>query len=378
MKQAPHLLGMLPEDLAAHLRGLGVSVRDAEARRIQGHVVSEGRPGFPVARPVPGRVADAVAATTDRTPIEVVERVEDPVDRGFVKYLLRSPDGALSEAVRIPLEKEGCFSVCLSTQVGCAMGCAFCATGRLGFTRHLAAWEMVSAFLAVRGDSPGRATGAVFMGQGEPLANYDEVIQAARVLSNPCGARIKAELISISTVGLVPQIRRFAAENRPYRLIVSLTSTVPERRAALLPGVARWSVEEVVDAIREYAKAARNRVTVAWVVLGGVNTGPEEVEGLRRLLADVPLRLNLIDVNDPRPDGFRVATPDELADFRTRLRDLGVPVVRRYSGGSASHAACGMLANRYAINRTCCDNDGAGSNSGQTFDFEQVAVLTVN
>jgi 23S rRNA (adenine2503-C2)-methyltransferase len=184
------------------------------------------------------------------------------------------------------------------------------------------------------------------MGQGEPLANLDEVEQACRVLSHPCGGRIQAGLISISTVGIVPRIREFTARRLPYRLIVSLTSTVQERRAALLPVAAAWPVEEVAAAIREYAAAARGRVTVAWVLLGGVNHGPEEVEGIRRLLGDVPLRLNLIDVNDPRPDGFRQATPDELAGFRTRLRELGVPVVRRYSGGVATHAACGMLASR--------------------------------
>ncbi|MBM4398402.1 MAG: radical SAM protein, partial [Deltaproteobacteria bacterium] len=264
----PHLLEMTPRDLAAHLRSIGVMVRDEETRRVLGHAISLGRPGFPSARPVPGRVADAITATTDRQGLEVVARVEDPTDR-FVRYVFRSPDGALSEAVRIPLEAPGRFSVCLSSQVGCAMRCAFCATGRLGFSRDLAAWEMVAAFCAVRDEAPGRVSGAVFMGQGEPLDNLDAVLRAARVLCDPCGGRIKAEAVSISTVGIVPAIRRYAAEGHPYRLIVSLTSTVRTRRAALLPAASRWSVEEVCDAIRDYAAAARNRVTVAWVVLGG-------------------------------------------------------------------------------------------------------------
>jgi len=343
----PHLFGLLPDQLATKLRARGVAVRDAEARRILAHVIGAGRPGFPTKSPVPKAVARAVGQHMGRAPLELLETVPDP-DDGFVRYLFRSPDGALSEAVRIPLAREGRFSVCLSSQVGCAMGCAFCATGRLGFQRNLAAWEMVSAFCTVRDQAPGRVTGAVFMGQGEPLLNPDQVIHAARVLSDPCGGRVRAEGITVSTVGIVPAIRRYTAAGHRYRLAISLTSTVPTRRDALLPGVARWSLKELADAVRAHASATGDRVTVAWVVLGGVNTGEDEVEGLRRLFDGVHLRFDLIDVNDPRPDGFRRATDAELARFRDRLRTLGFPVVRRYSGGIHAHAACGMLAARRA------------------------------
>jgi 23S rRNA (adenine2503-C2)-methyltransferase len=189
-------------------------------------------------------------------------------------------------------------------------------------------------------------TGAVFMGQGEPFHNYDEVIRAARVLSHPCGARIAAEAITISTVGLVPQIRRYTVEGWPFRLIVSLTSAIAERRARLLPVAGRrWSIEETVSAIRDHQAATGDRVTVAWVAMAGLNTGADEVEALARLLAGTPVRLNLIDVNDARPDGYRAPGDAERAAFRDRLRALEVPVVRRYSGGAARHAACGMLAN---------------------------------
>lgn len=336
---------MLPRDLAADLRAHGVEVRDGEARRIVAHAVGRGQAGYPVAKPVPRTVERAVGDRLDRTPLEIVERVTDP-DDDFVRYLFRSPDGALSEAVRIPLAQPGRFTVCLSSQVGCAQGCAFCATGRLGFRRDLRAWEMVAASCAVRGDTDGRITGSVFMGQGEPLLNMDEVIQAARILSHPCGGRIRGESISVSTSGIVPQIRAYTREGHRYRLIVSLSSTDAERRRRLMPAADRWPLEELADAIRAHARASGTRVTLAWVVLGGVNTGQDEVDGLRRLLGDVPLRINLIDVNDPRPDGFRRATPEELGRFRDRLRTLGIPVVRRYSGGAATHAACGMLAAR--------------------------------
>ena len=339
----PHLFGMLPEELAAHLRANDVEVRDAEARRVVAHAIAQGRDGFPLARPVPRGVEEAVDALVDRQRLAIVERVTDPSD-GFVKYLFRMHDGALAEAVRIPLEGEGRFTVCLSSQVGCAMGCEFCATGRLGLTRNLEPWEIVAQFVAVRDEAPGRVTGAVFQGQGEPLHNYANVIRAAEILSHPCGGRISAKAITISTVGLVPAIARLAEERKPYRLIVSLTSAVEERRRALLPSASAWPVEVLAQTVRDYQRVIGGRITIAWVVLGGINTGSDEVDALRRLFAGVPLRINLIDVNDARPDGFRRATESELASFRDELRTLGVPVVRRYSGGAAKHAACGMLA----------------------------------
>jgi len=333
---------MLPEDLARVLEASGVAASEAEARRYLGHWISNGETG-PLRKPPSRAFRDGATARVDHGRLEVVERVTDDHD-GFVKYLFRSPDGALTEAVRIPLAKEGRFTVCLSSQVGCAMQCVFCATGRLGLSRNLEAWEIVSAFCTIRDEAPGRVSGAVFMGQGEPLHNYDAVIQAARVLSHPCGGRISAEAITISTVGLVPQIRRYTSEGHRYRLIVSLTSALPERRRALLPVAGRFDLEELADAIRAHAEARGGRMTVAWVLLGGVNHDPAEVEALRTLLGDVPLRVNLIDVNAEAEDDFRRATDDERNRFFDGLGVLGVPIVRRYSGGGNEHAACGMLA----------------------------------
>jgi len=339
----PHLIGMLPEELAAYLRSNRVDVTEDEARRVVAHAVTRGLPGFPRARPVRKLVENAVDTFVDRRALEIVERATDPAD-GFVKYLFRLPDGLLAEAVRIPLEAPDRFTVCVSSQVGCAMGCRFCATGRLGFTRHLHAWEIVAQVLAVRGEALGQVTGVVFQGQGEPLHNYDAVMRAAAILSHPSGGCIAARSITISTVGMVPGILRMAQEAPPYRLIVSLTSGIDEKRRALIPTDGAWPVAKIADAAKAYQRAVGGRLTIAWVVLGGVNHGADEVEAIRNLFADVPLRLNLIDVNDSRPDGFRRANAAELGAFRDALRTLGIPVVRRYSGGAAKHAACGMLA----------------------------------
>jgi len=334
---------MVPEDLARAIRERGVEIDDGEARRVLAHAIAHGRDGFPEKRPVSRGVRQAVERLIDRRPLEIVERATDESD-GFVKYLFRLRDGSVAEAVRIPLETQGKFTVCLSSQVGCAMACEFCATGRLGLTRNLEPWEMVEQFLAVRREAPGQVTGAVFQGQGEPLHNYDAVMKAIDILSHPCGGRIAASAITVSTVGLVPAIRRVTEERRKFRLIVSLTSAVDERRRALLPKAAAWPVAELAEAVGAYQRSIDARVTLAWVVMSGINTGDDEVEALQRHFGDIPHRLNLIDVNDARPDGFRRAGEDELESFRDRLQVLRMPVVRRYSGGAAKHAACGMLA----------------------------------
>ncbi len=338
-----NLLGLRPDDLMAWLADRGVAARPEHCRRVIASLIARGEAEPGSKRPIPKRVLDRVHAEGSWSRLAIEERVEDP-DDGFVKYLLRHPDGALTEAVRIPLKKAGCFTVCLSSQVGCAMGCVFCATGRLGLKRNLEAWEIVATFLAVRDDTPGRITGAVFQGQGEPLHNYDAVIQAARVLSDPCGGQIKAEAITNSTVGLVPQIRRFAQEGHNFRLIVSLTSAVAERRTELLPVAGRFGLGELREAMSAAAANEGGLFTVAWVMMDGVNTGADEIAALKELLAGLPVRINLIDVNDARPDGFRAPDDAGRGKFVDGLQVLGAPIVRRYSGGSRRHAACGMLA----------------------------------
>ena len=293
-------------------------------------------------RPISVAKRAALDRLTARAPLVVLERMLDEAD-GSLRYLFQAEDGAVFEAVRIGLEAPGRFTVCLSSQAGCAMACTFCATGRLGLKRDLLPWEIVAQWWTVRAEAPGRVSGAVFMGQGEPLHNYEAVIQAAAVLSNPCGGRIRAESITISTVGLVAPIRRYAAEGHPYRLIVSLSSAVPARRAALLPVAGRVPMEALIAALAEVA-ARSGRDTVAWVLLGGVNTGADELEALAALAAAVPIRLNLIDVNDGRADGYRRADDRERQGFIDGLRRAGIQHTRRFSVGYSQNSACGMLA----------------------------------
>jgi 23S rRNA (adenine2503-C2)-methyltransferase len=330
-----HLAG---QDSAALAAAAGISLEDA--RRILGAVVGRQRP-LREARNVRREVFEKVEAITSRAALREVEKVD--ASDGFRKYLLELPDGLRIESVRIPLFDTH-HSVCLSSQAGCALGCAFCATGRMGLARNLESWEIVSQLLHVRRDSERPITGAVFMGQGEPFHNYDAVIAAAYALCDPAGARVDGRRITISTAGVVPAIRRFTREGHKFRLAVSLNAATPEKRAVLMPVEKGQPLDELVDAIREHG-AATGRVNVAYVMISGFNVGEEDAAALGRLFRDIPIRLNPIEVNDAT-GRFRPPGPEEWKAFRDALaRELpGQPIVRRYSGGQDEHAACGMLA----------------------------------
>jgi 23S rRNA (adenine2503-C2)-methyltransferase len=334
-----HLAGQDARGLAAAL-----DIDLADARRILGAVVGRGRP-LREARNVRREILDLAERSASAAGLHCAAKVD--ARDGFRRYLFELADGARVESVRIPLYDTH-HTLCLSSQVGCALGCAFCATGGLGLTRNLASWEIVAQYLAVRADSRLPIQGAVFMGQGEPFQNYDAVLRAAYVLCDPSGGRIDQRRISISTAGVIPMIRRYTAEGHRFRLCVSLTAAIPEKRAALMPVERGQPLGELMEAVREHA-ARRDRVTIEYVMMAGVNVGDEDAAALGRLLRGVRVRFNPIAVNDAS-GRFRPPSDDEWKAFRDALaRELpGVPVVRRYSGGQDEHAACGMLAARGA------------------------------
>lgn len=335
-----HLRGLTPEALLARFPDLAFT--PSQARRIVTRLVHDYRsdlfdvPGLAKAK------AAALLASARLDQLEVTDRRRSAVDP-FVKYLFRSGDGRVFETVRIPLEQPR-FSICVSSQAGCALKCAFCETGRMGFERNLEPWEIVDQVLRVRAESPERpVTGVVFQGQGEPFQNYENVMTAADVLRHPCGGRIGSDRITISTVGILPMIERYIDEGRPYRLILSLTSALPEKRESLLPVAARWPVDALAEAMKRLARRQRNVINIAWVLMSGVNTGPDEARELGRLFKGERVRLSVIDVNDPTGQ-FERAGEAERGEFLNALSEHRIPFVRRYSGGPDIHAACGMLA----------------------------------
>ena len=337
------LKNLTATELHAALAPWEVSLR--LARRLQAAAVR--RDEIPESLPeVSDRLLARVRGEVRLPRLVQLEKVVSARD-GFAKYLFEGDGEGRFEAVRIPLTHragEEKYIACVSSQVGCAMGCAFCATGRMGFVRDLAAWEMVDQVIRIQTDSEHPVRGVVFMGMGEPLLNYDAVVRAARILSEPCGMAISAKAISLSTAGVVPGIRRYAVERWPFRLVVSLTSADPARRREVMPVEAAHPLPELMAAIREYHAASGQRVTLAWTMMAGFNTREEDAIQLAMLVDGMPITLDLIDVNDSTG---RYAAPsgEELNAFRDALRKhLKQPVARRYSGGADIHAACGMLA----------------------------------
>ena len=339
----PHFFSLLPQDLVSQANFEDESLSLAQANRVLAHLVGDGKLDFTLRHPIRKSMQQKLGDHFSLDLLKIIDQIEDPGDKS-VRFLFEAQDKTLIEAVRIPLLKPGHFSLCLSSQGGCAMACDFCATGRLGFKRHLQTWEIISQFWQIREQTIGRISGVVFMGQGEPFHNYDAVIKAAQILSSPSGGRINSKNITISTVGLVPQIKRFTKEGHPYRLIISLTSAIQEKRAKLLPAASAWSVDELALAVRDYAEHGKELVTLAWVLIKGVNTGADEVKALKEHFDGMKCKINLIDVNDARPNGYERADESERKNFIGLLKELKVPIVRRYSVGNSRHSACGMLA----------------------------------
>ncbi len=336
---------MTPDAFRAAARALGAD--DLSIRRLLSAVIGRGihdSAAWGRQFQVPRRLR---AAIRDPLPRLELERRDTSALDGFQKLLYRTTDGLAVETVLIPLHKPGAVSICLSSQIGCALGCVFCATARMPRRRNLEAWEIIDQLVQarelVRAEGR-RITGAVFMGMGEPFLNYDRVMATAELMRCPFGGAIGAPAITISTVGLVPEIDRFTVEGRPFRLSISLGAATDEKRAALVPIAGRTPVAEVMAAARRHALDRRTRVMLAYVCISGVNVSEDDARALGALVGDTPVRLDLIDVTDPT-GRFRPPGDEERRAFRDALtRHVGQPVVRRYSGGKDIRAACGTLA----------------------------------
>ena len=331
------------EELVLRLSADGVTLR--LARRLQAALFRAGT--LPLSLPevspaLLGRVRERI-----RIPhVRMMEKAVSPTD-GCIRYVFEGAGPGRFESVAIPLLHRPAAAkliVCVSSQVGCSLGCAFCATGRLGFERDLAAWEMVDQVVKVSADSALPLGGVVFMGMGEPLLNFDAVLRAAGILSEPCGLALAGKSITISTAGIGSALRRFVDARRSYRLIVSLNSADPAVRRRLMPVEAAHPMAEWMSILRDYHAGTGRRVTLAWTMISGVNTREEDARQLARLTHGLPVQIDLIDVNDPS-GRFKAPSPGERCSFRDALRrHVAAPVVRRYSGGADIQAACGMLA----------------------------------
>ncbi len=256
------------------------------------------------------------------------------------KFLFRLSDGEHIESVWMDFGDRQ--TLCVSSQVGCAMGCSFCATATMGLKRHLQADEILQQVLYVQ-SLPGKdLRNIVFMGMGEPLHNFDEVDRAVRLLNDPLGMAIGARRITVSTSGLVPQIRRLADEGVPCRLAVSLNAVNDPLRGELMPINRKWGLDELFDACRYWTDKRKDRVTFEYILMDGVNDAEEDLKGLRSRLSRLPCKLNLIYYN-PTDRGYRSSETRVYDRFFEALRNSPFAVTLRQNMGTDISAACGQL-----------------------------------
>jgi 23S rRNA (adenine2503-C2)-methyltransferase len=266
---------------------------------------------------------------------------------GTRKYLLELADGARVETVGIPT--PGRLTVCFSTQVGCAMGCAFCATGTLGLTRSLAPGEMVDQVNLVARDFGARATNAVAMGQGEPFANYNATLAALRFMNSADGLGVGARHLTVSTCGIISQIRRLAAEPEQFTLAVSLHSAVQATRNKLMPSLAEQPLEQLRSTLDSYGQKTGRRPSLEYALIHKVNDSDAELEALLAFCQGILCHVNLIPLNLVQHSAWQAPPRTRALAFEQALQKAHVEASLRSSRGADIAGACGQLATQQEV-----------------------------
>ena len=295
---------------------------------------------------IPARVRARLAAETRLGVLPVALETESR--DGFTrKFLLGLGDGERIEAVL--MRYTGRATACVSSQAGCAMGCVFCATGQMGYRRHLTPGEIVSQVvhvaraLAASGE-PRRLRNVVLMGMGEPLHNYEAVMRAADIMRDPSGLGLASNHITLSTVGVVPGIRRMADEASPIHLAVSLHAATQEERAALVPAARKWPLDELMDACRHFCSTLQRRIFFEWTLIEGRNDTADHAHAVGRLIGALPAQVNLIPLNPtPGYDGAPSSSEASRQFQRILSEAYGLPSSVRQRRGIDIAAGCGQL-----------------------------------
>ena len=333
------LLSLLPEEIETLARRLGAD--GYRGRQLATWLFKKGVYDFEAMSNLP---KDFRARLAEEAFVRVpdVERVVPSRD-GSQKFVLRLADGARIHAVLMPDRDR--LTLCLSVQVGCGFACAFCFTGTMGLIRNLTAGEIVGQPAAVRQALPPetRITHLVFMGMGEPLANYEAVVKALRLLTHPGAFGYSPRRITVSTVGLVSGMQKLAKESLKVNLAVSLHATTDAVRERLMPVNKSWPLEDLLATCRRFPLPVRQRMTFEYVLLDGVNDSPEDAMRLTRLLKGVRAKVNLIPFNAWEGSGFRRPPLQRILAFQAILQEHGITATVRWSKGEDIGAACGQL-----------------------------------
>lgn len=297
---------------------------------------------------LPKTLIDGIKADYFATSLKIIERLVGK--DGTEKYLYALNDGNVIEGVFMPHRYGN--TLCVSTQVGCRMGCAFCASGLGGLIRNLSAGEIIGQVLCVNrlhgGTPKDRAiTNVVLMGSGEPLDNYDEVTKFLRLLSAEKGINISLRNVSLSTSGLVPKIKELANSNLPVVLTISLHAATDEKRSALMPVNKAYPIKELIDAAKYYFDKTRRRVIFEYALVEGKNSDKKSADELARLLKGFPCHVNLINLNYVKEKGLRGIKGNYIKEFIDNLNKQGISATLRHSMGNDIDGACGQLRVKY-------------------------------
>ena len=275
------------------------------------------------------------------------EKVISSTDGSTRKFLYRLPDNLAIETVLMAYAERQ--TVCVSSQVGCAMGCAFCATGNMGFSRNLTRGEIIEQVVGSAGllvSENKRLTNVVLMGMGEPFLNYEAVLGAVKVLNDPEGFNMGMRRFTISTVGIVPGIRRFSNENSQINLALSLHAADDRSRSRIVPINKKYPIPEVMAACDEYLRKTNRRVTIEWALIQGFNDGPEQAHKLVKLLDGKLYHVNLIQLNPVEHYPGSPAEDESAASFQHILHQAGISCTIRLRRGIDIQAGCGQLASQ--------------------------------
>ena len=271
---------------------------------------------------------------------KIIKKLESKTD-GTKKYLFDILDGNAIESVLMKYHHG--YSVCVSTQVGCKMGCKFCASTGIPFIRSLTSGEIVEQILAIEREENIKVSNVVFMGIGEPLDNYDNVVNAIRIINNPKGINIGARHISVSTSGLVPMIYKLAEENIQCTLSISLHATTDEKRSSMMPINNKYHISELIQACKDYIAKTNRRISFEYALAKENNDNLEDAKALADLLHGMLCHVNLIPINEIENGKYHQSSNENIIKFRDYLNNRGIVATIRRELGSDINAACGQL-----------------------------------
>ena len=337
-KKGPTLVGMTEGDLVTFLEQFGEP--PFRARQIYHWIYGRHIASIGDMKNIPISLREQLAGMANLHPLTRVT-VTGAESASSRKYLFALSTGETVESVLIH-EKDR-ITVCVSTQVGCAVDCVFCATAKMGFNKNLTAGEIVDQGLQIQQDLKKRITNIVFMGMGEPFLNYEQVIKAAELLNDSNGPNIGARKITISTAGIIPKIKRYSEEGHKYKLAISLNAASQEQRLAIMPITNPYPLKDLLRAAQSYYEETRNFITFEYVLLDRTNDTPGDARRLIRLIGSLPCKLNIIPYNEIDSD-YKRPSQERIASFLTYLKEAPFTVTVRWSKGIDINAGCGQLA----------------------------------